>query len=595
MVRRLAVLRSIILNLIFCFCLLHVLVHCSYASLNVPDSAPLVLCYGQTGTVDIVLENPLNHSLDVRMSKVSVPSDLQVDFFYDTISIASGESKRIPVFVTAHTSNYGEKSFVLSFSSEDFSVSKSFDIFLKNCHQVSVSADSLSKDVCLFTSEEFEVTLFNSGMYDEHLSLSLSGNGAGYAKLSREGDNVLELRQNESRSVYLFVYPSEKVGNFSLIIDIFNEYTQKTVPLNINVESCSDFTVEMPSYVGVCENSQAVVPVNVSNTGISSDQYSVFLSGPPGLILSNSSFKIDSGRSIILNVTVPPECEEHGTYYANLTFSGVNSFKSVNEQLKIIVDDCYNFNIDFNEPPKVCSCDSVQFNLTLYNSGSSVQEYYISENSELISFLRNNLTLNSGEFASVPFIFSSCEVGEYSIPLVVTDNSSCITKKVKYFNIEAIGEGDCFRAIILPSQKLYPLNSLSQYNIPVSVRNLGIKNASYHFEFSGSAGSWVYAVSDVNLNISSMNTGLFNVLVVPPDNLSSDSFELVINAFVNNNLVGSDSVSFEKERDVSVPQVVSYASKKVPFEWFYFILVLIISPLLLFLVLRKSLGTFLKR
>ncbi len=552
------------------------------------------LCESQSIVVNVVLKNNFDVPLIVSWSKESVPRDLLVDSPKKSILLLPNSSENLPLVITPQGNEYGEKNFNIAIISENFTRTIQVKVFLKNCHDISVNVENLSKDVCLFTSDEFEIIVNNTGLYDEVLSVKLSGDGTNYVKLSREGGNALVIPKNDSRKLFLFVYPSGPAGDFKMVVDIYNDKIQKSIPLQVRFSKCNDFSVSIPSSVEVCENSKQSINITVLNLGVNEDEYRIFLKGPPGLLLSNSSVPLAANNSYNIGLAIPPDCEEYGIYFADVFLESKNSGLQKNESLKMVVDNCYNFEMDYSGSGSLCACDEYNGNLSIFNNGKYAQEYIFAETSDYLELKADTITLDPNSSAVVPFSFRSCEEGVYSFPVIVTDNSSCHTKKVRNVEFVVLPTNKCVRASVEPAQETYTLSSLAQYNIPVIIKNMGVQVSDYSFEFAGSAGSWVYAQTKDSFALEPNSLEKVNFLVVPPQNLSDNSYELVVNVFSKGVLSGSGKIIFSKDKKSS--PIVSYVvMDRENAELSYLLLILLVLFLVLILNNRRRLASFLRK
>jgi len=537
------------------------LVH-SYALGQIQVETPIhaiELCDSEVKTFTIIVKNPQPHPVSVLLAPVDVAnSHVGVSIIPANDTLMPNESKEFYGVVSAKSREYGEYAFFVEAQTQDVRIKKPVSVVLKNCHELRINADAVKKEVCLFTSDEFEIIVENTGAYDEILNVSVSGSGAEFAKLSKEGTNALVIPRKESRKLFLFFYPSEKTGNFSLVVDIANTYVQQSIKLETGVSRCSDFKAYAPPLVSVCENQNLTFNLLVQNTGITSDNYALRVVAPPGVHVENNTLTLASGSAQNVSVTVPPACDEQGTYDATFFVSAKNAVGEQNTTTRIVVDDCYSFNALPIPVHNATACAPVWFNMSLTNTGAFEQSYEFSSDAKELNISKPAVFLQPNQTTVIPLVYASCALGTKDMTIFVRELSVCNTTAALHATVGVVSAQEAIKARITPAQENYILSVLEHYNVPLILENQGFQSASYTLEFSGSAGSWVHARTPGTIMLAPGELLKANLIVIPPQNATENAYELVVNAFSEDTLVGSAKILFSRQN--TAPQIIGYVT-----------------------------------
>ncbi len=561
-----------------------------------PSSSPVFFCDYGTKVLDFNVTNSFSFPVNISLSKSGLITQYaDVEFMTGGsigpilyLELSPGQTVSVSAIITLNRNfDYGQKQLEVT-ADWGGSVTKSFDVFLMNCNSVSISPDSVKKSACLLSPIEYLVNVTNTGSFDESLSASLTGEGLDYARLSSDS---FYLKKGDSKNLYVFFYPTKSTGNFTTLLNVFNDKISSSATLVSSITKCADYNVSLPDSIRLCEGSNQSFTGKITNTGSVADSYSVLASSP---VLSSdfkSDIQISSGNSSNFSASISPSCSQSGLYNLSVSIVPSQAFQSFSSNIPVHVDNCYYFNASQQGSRNVCACENSDFNVSVSNKGYFAQNYSISYNQDNFFIPKTMLEINPGETAVIPVHFSSCNPGLYDADIKVTEMSNCSSTLSVPASINVLSEQDC-RKISIGTANSYELNELSQYNIPVAFRNDGIRPANYSVQFSGSASSWVYASTASSFLLFPGNGTVLNFLVIPPKGLSDQSYDLVVNVFSGNSLVSYKKIVFSKQS--FMPSIVPQASSRDFSGIDYFVLTFFVFIVFLLFFYFDILASFLR-
>ncbi len=544
------------------------------AYLIISSDSNVSLCSG--GVVSFPLTVFNNDSLphDISVSKSGVVAEYAT-IFPSSKQIPANSSADFIVWLVSPSKLYLSGELALSFNEFPWSIPVSFN----NCHAVSLTPDDFVKNTCVLSAIEFRINVSNSGYSDEVLNFDFNGIGSDYSDIAF--DRMI-IARNSSEVSYVFFWPQKVAGEYSIILRAFNDFIDESLPLKVVVDTCNDFAVSLPEGLRVCEGSNFSSSVNLKNIGLFNDTYHIKTAGD--FILSAYDFSLQPNSSFNSSIIFSPFCDSDGLVRGSFNFGSDNSLRVYNNSFDVIVDDCYSFNSSFSSANNICVCDYLNSSLTVFNNGIYEQDYSLSESSDYLSFAFYNFSLSPKTFIDIPFSFSSCTPGRFSVPVSVTEWSNCSSSTILNLSLEVFPENICKKpAITLPSDR-FDLIGLTSYSIPVSVRNLGFYNVSYTIGFAGSAASWVYFANSAAFALSPAESAVLDLLVVPPEDLKGDFYELFINVYDNLSLLESKRVVFSSRRLGPVSYVVSLQSGNESFPFLVVAIIILLAVNFFFLV-----------
>ncbi len=287
---------------------------------------------------DILVENEGLVDETYTVSVQGIPEDWY-SLSHDSIDLASGESKKVYLFVTPQPSkeNFYLGEVVINGVSDDFTLTIVKD------HSVSLLIPT-ELTSCICEEDQTMIVVENTGKYSENLALSLSGDALDIIDVEVESFTV---EPNESKQIPVTIRAEcdTEERNYTLEVNVesTNSYASASASSVITKKKCFDFEVTYPEEVRTCANVEESFKISVFNTGIREDTYEVNIEE----LGFSDIIDLEPGQVQEFEVTFVKGGE--GVY--DIPFS-VSSERTEEEGLvKFIVEKCYgvDLELDVNE------------------------------------------------------------------------------------------------------------------------------------------------------------------------------------------------------------------------------------------------------
>jgi len=446
-----------------------------------------------------------------------------------SFSLQPSESELVVVFtrIDCNTDPGVYSLSVKAVSSSDV-ISKSVDFSVSSCHSVSIASDE-SIDSCVNAELVIPLTIDNQGNYVEDVNLSSS--------IGNLSISSLTLDSNDSQVVNLILTPSS-IGVNPVVVDAFFGEKSSSTSISVNAAECSFFNASLShDLVNLCEGEEEVVNVMLTNHGDAKyfhfNSSSSFIDLPADLLVDGS---------LTVPVTVFSTCDKE-VINSEISVSA-DGARTVDLPLVLNLRACYlPIIVAEKSSDSVCACESLNYSFTLFNPGNRSITYALSPSAGNVS--QTEVTLGPDETAdlilsrTIPCSFT----GDLPITLTATSISTCSKSSIGVVNLNISPWDEC-EAVSVDGPLVVPVND-SQFTVPVSVRNIGIRPASYNVIVSGSAMSNLLGSSKsfvtldpgqsdvVELVFDPVDiTGSYvNVQVFSTDNLASDTTTISFGGF----------------------------------------------------------------
>lgn len=330
---------------------------CSCSTLTADDIQAFVKNPGTyTDTYSLSLELPANFS----------------GFIQPDITLESGEKAKIEtLYITpsclAEPKNYTIKIIATSKSSGKI-MTKELKLEILRCHSIALSVDNYIV-ACKDLVKYLQANLTNYGLENELVNLSVS---VDWINLS---DNLIFLEQNKSKLINLTFQPSENLTSQAVVIiaESLNSYASDEKTIQVDIKKCYSSRIDIEKKKYGCPCSTTNYPLNIKNTGLLADNYSVIFGGV------EKQLELRPDQSKIINLTVPIDCDEHGVYSIDLEVRFHDIFKSTIFLAVLPKNECYSIKLVTKDKIKEVEIyKSVVYPITLKNKGKVTETYNIS-------------------------------------------------------------------------------------------------------------------------------------------------------------------------------------------------------------------------
>jgi uncharacterized membrane protein len=209
-------------------------------------------CPCTANTIKVEVENLYRDADTIELS-LELPTGWS-GFVQPDISLASGESDTVPVYITPtpcdiEPSIYNAVLNVESSITGD-EISEKIEIETIKCHYVSIDLGETYRDVCQESNEGrvFGVVISNEGKFDEKFMLSTDTDWAIFS------DDTIEISGGEEMTVELILSPPEDVmgvKTISISAQSDSSCAGTSEEVQVNIMNCYDFEATLtPAEVG---------------------------------------------------------------------------------------------------------------------------------------------------------------------------------------------------------------------------------------------------------------------------------------------------------------------------------------------------------
>jgi len=407
-------------------------------------------------------------------------------------ALGPSQSQDIYVYVTpssnAQTGNYP---LTLTVSSGASSQNLLFDYEVESCHDISLTAQVNELSVCSGASASYTLNLRNEGQWEDTFDLAVSGEAGPWSSLSR---NSVSLAPGESEQVSVLVTPPRNnVGVYSLAVSATSQSAGVVVAqsLTITSRSCYDFDMAASeNYVSFCDNSEAKVPVTITNSGSENNVYSLDLDGTSWSVLDRDSISVPAGASGTFNLVLTPSFGDVGTSVFNIEAEAATGDTSDSVIINANVLTCRDTSLDIESSSiELCSGTSDTVDVMLTNAGQFQESYSLTvDGPSWVTLDRNSVILASGESSSMQLSLTP----PTNVGLIYED----VTINARSQNVGNTQDSDEIRVNVPVRTACYNVDLSAEHKsltvaygegalVPIVVRNTGSQNNIYEFTISG--------------------------------------------------------------------------------------------------------------
>jgi len=355
-----------------------------------------------------------------------------------SMTLTSGESEDVNVYVTPENGEYGEYSVTLTAQSRttDAVVSKELKLNSEDCYDFDLSASENFASFCDNSEVNIPLTVENFGVEQNNFELTLDGNS--WSSLSTD---QFTIPARSSKTFDLILSPETgKLGNhqFEITAKSTNSNKQDSTKITTNILSCrkSTMTVSTDS-VELCPGDSEVVEVLLLNSGRFEETYAMSTTGTPWAELDNSLISLDSEESETIQLTLTTDYSTTPGTYRTSIIANVQSIdgKELNSNLEIKVknpNSCYSVSANTDSSVEVGIGTGTLIPVTIKNTGARSDTYQLTLTGDATQYAQINpgaisIDGNSEEtvylFVSLP---RDADLGLYGLGLVAESDRSSV-------------------------------------------------------------------------------------------------------------------------------------------------------------------------
>ena len=407
-------------------------------------------------------------------------------------ALGPGQSQDVYVYVTpSSNAQVGNYPLTLTVSSGASSQNLLFNYEVEACHDISLTTQINELSVCSGNPASYVLNLRNDGQWEDTFDLAVSGEAGPWSSLSRTS---VSLAPGASEQISVLVTPPRNnVGVYSLATAATSQSAGVVVAqsLTINSRSCYDFDMlSSENYVSFCDNSEAKVPVTITNSGSENNVYSLDLEGKGWSVLDRDSLSVPAGASGTFNLILTPGFDDVGTSVFNIDAEASEGDTSDSVTINANVLTCRDTSLDIESSSiELCAGTSETVDVMLTNAGQFQESYSLTvEGPSWVNLDRNSVVLNSGESSTLQLSLTP----ETNVGLIYED----ITVTARSQNVGNTQDSDLIRVTVPVRAACYNVDLETEHSavtvaygegalVPIIVRNTGSQSNIYEFTVSG--------------------------------------------------------------------------------------------------------------
>ncbi len=408
------------------------------------------------------------------------------------LALGPSQAQDIYIYVTpsinAQPGSYGLK---LTVSSGSSTKTLDFSYEVESCHDILLTAQNNELAVCSGNSANYILNLRNDGQWSDTYDLVTSGDASSWSTVSH---NSVTLSPGESQQLAVTVTPPRaEVGVYSLALAATSRNVGTVVAQSLAVvsNSCYDYDmVASESYVSFCDNTEAKIPITITNSGSENNVYNFDLTGTDWSVLDRDSMSVFAGSFGTFNLVLTPSFGDVGTSKFIISSSASQGDTTDSTVINANILTCRDTSLDIeSSSTELCPETSDTVDISLTNAGRFEENYALTVDGPSWAELSDNsVNLASGESIDLQLTLE---------PSIRSGGSSSDIKIIaRSQNVGNTQSSDTIKVKVLSGPECYNFGLKSEFNevaiaygestlIPIVVTNTGSQSALYEFSVSG--------------------------------------------------------------------------------------------------------------
>ncbi|MCF7860988.1 hypothetical protein K9M79_01990 [Candidatus Woesearchaeota archaeon] len=268
-----------------------------------------------------------------------------------------------------------------------------------------------------------------------------------------------------------------------------------TVPLNMNISRCYDFSIGFPSDISICRSTgQYNYTLDIENDVKIKNSYSTKItpnSSDIQVIYDESLIDLDGFNSTEKQVSIIAP-NQSGSYILDMYIQSGYGLLFDNRTVPVDIVDCYvpEFSDDFTfegdaEPGKTCCEDEIISTVSIKNAGTKEANLDLTLDGDYFELSRESLSLDPGEDKNIDiyskFNCDGFETGNKTAVLVVTNHDYpdiVYTHEIVHYVMSA---NDCYDLNIEGPRYIDTFYKDTNHSYQIS--NVGIRGGNYQLSY----------------------------------------------------------------------------------------------------------------
>jgi uncharacterized membrane protein len=408
------------------------------------------------------------------------------------LALGPSQAQDIYIYVTPSTNAqpglYGLK---LTVSSGSSTKTLDFNYEVESCHDILLTVQNNELAVCSGNPAMYILNLRNDGQWEDTYDLVTSGDASSWSTVSH---NSVSLSPGESQQLAVTVTPPRsEIGVYSLALAATSRNVRTVVAQSLAVVSNSCYEYDMvasESYVSFCDNTEAKIPITITNSGSENNVYNFDLTGTAWSVLDRDSMSISAGSSGTFNLVLTPGFGDVGTSKFVISSSASQGDTTDSAVINANILLCRDTSLDIeSSSTELCPETSDTVDISLTNAGRFEENYaLIVDGPSWAELSDNSVSLASGESTDLQLTLA---------PSIRSSGSSSDIKiTARSQNVGNTQSSDTIKVKVLSGSECYNFGLKSEFNevviaygesalVPIIVTNTGSQSALYEFSVSG--------------------------------------------------------------------------------------------------------------
>jgi hypothetical protein len=452
--------------------------------------------------------------------------------------ILNNEAKLIYIYVTPKfDTNPGIYDLNLIITKDNNEIKQiNYKINIPDCHNLVISGTE-SKSVCGCSSDVYNFTISNNGIYQESYKIEVNGKAASWVRLSHDS---LSLSPGQSKTIYGFL--SAPCGSdfgengFSVNVRSLTSNSVASFDSNAIINSCFDFETKVDrEFINMCEHSSEVIPIIINNLAELDNEFELKIIGPAWANLHLNKLSLKPKELGTINLIFTPDYKVEGSFDVNVNIKSKQNKIEKDIKTKVSVRKCNDVSFELlTREDRMCVGSKKIYEANIKNTGELEKEFRIESSQGWTKPEEIIITLAPSQSRLIKLEFNPGEnltAKRYQIDFrALALDSSKITSEDS-FNLDLVSREQCYKPEV--QVKDLEVNADSSATSQIVIKNIGAEAGVYEIGLSGNANSFLQ-LNPSTISILPGKSEIVYLYVAPPYNVKPGNYKADVTISLKN-------------------------------------------------------------
>ena len=408
-------------------------------------------------------------------------------------------SGKKPIFVyMTPNSKTQPGSYVLNLKINDGSSEKivPLNINVKDCNTFELVPESLNKEVCGCSSQSYDYSIKNTGIYQETYDISTKGEAKSIVELDKK---EVKIDPGNSGKVTATINPpcnEQKTKQFAIEVKAKTSGATASVDSIITIKNCFDYNaIVNKNLIEMCEHTKQELPILVDNTADIDNSYVLSMTGPAWANLDKKEIFAKSGNKGQANLILTPDYGVNGNFKVNVKIESKEGGVKKEKTIEAKVKECHSASVDIVKPIEtVCHSTTKKVPVLIQNTGEFDKVLELSTDVNWARTSKAKIDVGSSDDEEIELVLSPTNetaTGKYpiTINMVSLDDSKIAEQDV--IEVTVMTEEECYRPSINTKDKIKVAKE-STATSNIAIKNEGEEKADYEVTITGTASEFIH-------------------------------------------------------------------------------------------------------